>query len=202
MMSQQAAEATCGLYLHLPGKQQVGSMCTVELLNPFMLFQQAGEAIGSSAISFSNSRGQMLSTMLGVYAYCVCPVMLDLTDGHVHHLMQIHGTEVCIWADLTPTQAYYKQAEYLRAIIGMVGSARLKEFKIEDLTEEEKLTMQKLRSLKPRSQSEEQLDSIIPHLPEDQRVQATFEMITSWQHAAPQRLPTELNARLGNWFAD
>ena len=50
---------------------------------------------------------------LGVYAYDAWPLLLDLTDREVRHLIMIGNDELTGWDNLTSQQAYVKQSETL-----------------------------------------------------------------------------------------
>ena len=60
-----------------------------------------------------SGKGQSVIAILGAYAYNAWPLLLDLTDGEVHHLIMIHNEELIYWDNLTSQQAYAKQSEVL-----------------------------------------------------------------------------------------
>ncbi len=49
-------------------------------------------------------KGQAVAAFLGACAYNVFPLIMDLTDGEVHHLLQLQGTELFEWTNLKPQQ--------------------------------------------------------------------------------------------------
>jgi hypothetical protein len=68
---------------------------------------------GSGSVSFSAGyKGQAVTATIGAYAHNSFPLIMDLTDGEVHHLLQLrpregeneHVTELREWLDLTPTE--------------------------------------------------------------------------------------------------
>ena len=66
-------------------------------------------------LAFTGKRkGQAILALLAAHAMNSYPVLLDLTDGVVHHLLQLVGTSLIAWTHLTPQQAYYKQALWLK----------------------------------------------------------------------------------------
>ena len=147
---------------------------------------QADVPKGVGTTSFSQHRGQSIAALLGATAYCMCPVMLDLTDGQIHHLLQIHDMELYVWKNLTPTQAYYKQAEHLKTTAQTVGPTKLRKMALSDIPEEQQLSIKKLRALQPSNGLLEQLDSVVPHLPQDQQLSCAIELISSWQASSPE----------------
>ena len=70
--------------------------------------QQAGGLIYSGS-----EKGQSVIALLGAYPNNAWPLLLDLTDGEVHHLIMIRNDELICWDNLTPQQAYVKQSEVL-----------------------------------------------------------------------------------------
>ena len=60
-------------------------------------------------------KGQSIAITLGTMATCRWPVMVDLTDGAVHHLMCLKGNRLIVWEGLSPTEAYNKIAMALNA---------------------------------------------------------------------------------------
>lgn len=49
-------------------------------------------------------KGQAVAALIGACAHNVFPVAMDLTDGEVHHLLQLKGDGLYEWTDLTPQQ--------------------------------------------------------------------------------------------------
>ena len=59
--------------------------------------------VGNQQTIFSGKRkGQAVMALLAAHALNNYPVLLDLTDGVVHHLLQLMGTSLIAWEDLTP----------------------------------------------------------------------------------------------------
>ena len=57
---------------------------------------------------------------LGAYAYNAWPLLLDLTDGEVHHLIMIRNDELIYWDNLSPREADGKQSEILKSSATLV----------------------------------------------------------------------------------
>ncbi len=103
----------------------------------------------------------------------------------MHHLLQIrNGNEVFEWLDLTPQEAYYKQAQFLLETPAMME----RHIRPDAIAEELQRPNKKLR-LDLRGGGGEglrrQLDSIIPLLAEDERLEASAALIDTWCFAAP-----------------
>ncbi|BDA45285.1 hypothetical protein COCOBI_07-0720 [Coccomyxa sp. Obi] len=148
---------------------------------------------GSSGhMKYRAHRAQSVTATLGAYAYNEYPVILDLTDGLVHHLLQISGEYLYVWQNLSPSQAYYKQAEALKSVARLVSEKRLR-FKLADIPEEMQGPVKKARSaLRPVNELREQLDSVVPHVPPAERLACAHEIIESWVQAQPQAIPSSL----------
>lgn len=112
----------------------------------------------------------------------------------VHHLLQMRGSELFEWLDLTPQQAYFRQAQLLSSIPGLEQRC----LALECIPEELQAPNKKLRmALCGSSGLKEQLDSVIPFLPEEQRIEATLEMIGAWSEAAPLQVPEAVKLMFG-----
>ncbi len=98
----------------------------------------------SGHVNYETHKAQIITTMLAAYAHTECPVMLDLTDGVTHKLMQIRDDDLYIWERLSPQQAYYKQAEVLKPLAGLLSEKRLL-FNLEDIPEELRGPVKKAR---------------------------------------------------------
>lgn len=132
-------------------------------------------------VAFSTHRGQCISSCLGAYAYNRFPLLLDLTDGEVHHMIRVNGSQLILWEGLSPQQAYYKQAEVLKAASTSYPGLALRT--LEGVPEEDQAPMKKCRSLRPGGGLLEQLDSVVPCMPEHERVSCAQEIIASWETA-------------------
>ena len=133
-------------------------------------------------ISFSAHEGQSVSAILGAYAYNCYPVMLDLTDGVRHHLLSVTGKSLFVWEDLEPTHAYFKLGQHLKALEAL-KLPKLREMELEDIPEELQAPLKRMRILRPGDGLREQLDSVIPFMPDDQKVSCARDLISSWQAA-------------------
>ena len=85
------------------------------------------------------------------------------------------------WEDLTPQQAYYKQAQLLTAALDAYPGQALKV--LDSIPEEEQVPLKRCRILRPGGGLLEQLDSVVPFLPEHERVSGAQEIIESWEAA-------------------
>ncbi len=132
--------------------------------------------------------------MLGAYAYNDFPLMIDLTDGVAHHLLQVRSTDLYVWTGLSARQAYYKQAELLRSLPDLLPDRKLR---MEAIPEDLQIPLKKLRGLRGGSGLREQLDSIVPFLPPSQRLGAAHEIILSWAQAAPRPMSSDVLTMFG-----
>lgn len=101
----------------------------------------------------------------------------------VHHLLQIQGTEIVEWTDLTPQQAYWKQAQVLLHGPISLPDSKSRALKLECIPENLQVPMKKLQAELRCTNGpslKEQLDSVIPFLPEEERFQAAFDMTNAW----------------------
>ena len=81
-------------------------------------------------------------------------------------MLQIRGSEVYEWTDLTSQQAYWKQAEMLLSNTEVLADRRLE---LESIDKEMQVPIKKLRSaLLYTDTLKEQLDSVIPFLPREE----------------------------------
>ncbi len=142
-------------------------------------------------MAFGAHRGQCISSCLGAYAYNRFPLLLDLTDGNVHHMLQVRGMTLVRWDNLTPQEAYYKQAQLLNAALKAYPGPALKV--LDNIPEEDQVPLKKCRILRPGGGLLEQLDSVVPFLPEHERVSVTQEIIESWE--AARSFPMSQTAR-------
>ena len=133
-------------------------------------------------ITFNAHKGQSVSATLGAYAYNRYPVMLDLTDGVRHHLIFVEGHNLFVWESLKPMQAYYKLGQHLKALQDL-KLPKLREIKLEAIPEELQAPLKRMRTLRPGQGVREQLDSVIPFMPDDQKVSCARELISVWQAA-------------------
>ncbi|KAL3154633.1 hypothetical protein ABBQ32_014082 [Trebouxia sp. C0010 RCD-2024] len=95
-------------------------------------------------LTFSGSgKGQSVIATLGAYAYNAWPLLLDLTDGEVHHLIMIRDDELIYWDNLTPQQAYAKQSEVLLSCATLVN----RKLKMTSIPDDLQQPLKKLRAL-------------------------------------------------------
>lgn len=140
-------------------------------------------------MTYSGSeKGQSVIATLGAYAYNAWPLLLDLTDGEVHHLIMIRDDELIYWDNLTPQQAYAKQSEVLLSSITLVN----RKLKMTSIADDLQQPLKKLRALQVDCGLLEQLNGIVPDLPCEERLAASYELISTWAHLQPIRLPPPL----------
>ena len=106
-----------------------------------------------------NRKGQAILALLAAHALNSYPVLLDLTDGVVHHLLQLAGTSLTAWTHLTPQQSYYKQALWLEN-----PQAAERQNRLETISEADAAPLKKMRLYKPEAAALAQLS---PELLED-----------------------------------
>ena len=70
----------------------------------------------AGALTYSGGcKGHSIMATLGAYAYNAWPLLLDLTNGEVHHLILVRNGQLMYWDNLTPQQAYLKQSQLLHS---------------------------------------------------------------------------------------
>ncbi|KAL0037971.1 hypothetical protein WJX79_007971 [Trebouxia sp. C0005] len=98
----------------------------------------------AGALPYSGSeKGQSVIATLGAYAYNAWPLLLDLTDGEVHHLIMIRNDELISWDNLTPQQAYAKQSEMVLSSATLVD----RRLKMTSIPDDLQRPLKKLREL-------------------------------------------------------
>ena len=55
-------------------------------------------------LNFDDGRAQVICAVLAGAALCQTPLVMDLTDGEVHHLLRLEGQELVVYRDCTPKQ--------------------------------------------------------------------------------------------------
>ena len=132
-------------------------------------------------------KGQSIAIVLGTMATCSWPVLIDLTDGQRHHLLAMRGNKLIVWQDLSPSEAYYKIAQELRADTGIQGlSLTSMDADLDDAPETEPFQKaKKLRAdIRVVSLLKEQLDSVLPFLADEEKYQAAFEILATHMASA------------------
>jgi len=117
-----------------------------------------------------------------------------LTDGEVHHLIMIRNDELIYWDNLTPQQAYVKQSDILCSSATLVD----RKLKMASIPEDLQRPLKKLRELQVDSGLLEQLNGIVPDLPYEERLAASYEIISTWGHLQPIIFPPPLQKFLTN----
>lgn len=106
----------------------------------------------------------------------------------MHHLIMIRNDELIYWDNLTPQQAYAKQSELLLSSPILVD----RKLKMTSIPDDLQRPLKKLRDLQVDSGLLEQLNGIVPHLPREERLAASYELISTWAHLKPIVLPPPL----------
>ena len=133
-------------------------------------------------------KGQSVIATIGAYAYNAWPLLMDLTDGEVHHLIMIRNDELIYWDNLTPQQAYVKQSEILCSSATLMD----RKLKMTSIPEDLQRPLKRLRELQVDSGLLEQLNGIVPDMPCEERLAASYEIISTWAHLQPIVLPSPL----------
>jgi hypothetical protein len=136
-------------------------------------------------VSYSGgNKGQSIAIALGALATASWPMFVDLTDGEVHHLLALRGDRLVVWKGLTPTQAYSKIAQALRADPHLASI----DVTLDKVDEEEGDALREMKKIRLDIQVPsvlgEQLDSILPFLSGPEKYRAAFEIIASHGLAA------------------
>ncbi|DBA76362.1 TPA: hypothetical protein ACH3X1_010072 [Trebouxia sp. C0004] len=140
-----------------------------------------GQISAGALTDSGGEKGQSVIATLGAYAYNAWPLLLDLTDGQVHHLIMIRNDELIFWDNLTPQQAYVKQSEMLNSSATLMD----RKLKMTSISEDLQQPLKKLRKLQGDSALLEQLNGIVPNLPCEERLAASYEIISAWAHLQP-----------------
>ncbi|KAK9866083.1 hypothetical protein WJX84_003349 [Apatococcus fuscideae] len=172
-----AANRAGVIYEHKQSEQQKEAY---RHANPDPTRNQRRPSAWPGHVAFQMHRGQSVTSCVGAYAFNRAPLLLDLTDGNVHHLLQIHDEELVVWESLTPQQAYVKQAEVLQEMSRLHPGPALR--RLGNIPEEEQVPMKKCRGLRPSSGLAEQLESVVPFMPDHERVSCAREIITAKLH--------------------
>ena len=103
------------------------------------------------------------------------PVLLDLTDGVVHHLLQLAGTSLTAWTQLTPQQAYYKQALWLKN-----PQAAQRQNILETIPEADAAPLKKMRLYRPEAAALAQLSpELLEDLSPNERLARAFHVFSN-----------------------
>ncbi|KAK9787008.1 hypothetical protein WJX73_000191 [Symbiochloris irregularis] len=69
--------------------------------------------ISDGPLTFEDGRAQVVCAALAGAALSQTPLLMDLTDGTVHHLLQLRGDELVVYQHCSPQQAYSEMARWL-----------------------------------------------------------------------------------------
>ena len=152
-------------------------------------------AIGDQHISFNGKRkGQAIVALLAAHALTDYPVLLDLTDGVTHHLLQLTGTSLIAWTNLSPQQAYHKQALWLRK-----PAAAERHRALEIIPEADAAPLKKMRLYRPEAAALTQLShELLDDLSPAERLDRAFHVFNSVADiASPLPMPDAVAA----WYS-
>lgn len=167
----------------------------------------------SGNVPFSGSeKGQAVTALLAAYSHNPYPLIFDLTDGEVikvslfpvldpgemlsvtscahlwqvHHLLQLRDMELYEWQNLSPQQAYWKQAQLSSGTTIPFSFLADRRLSLESIPEDMQGPMKRLRKELRGAEGvlREQLDSVIPFLPVEERVETALAMISAWRENA------------------
>ncbi len=161
---------------------------------PFSMQDRESE-YGDEQTTFTGRRkGQSVVALLAACALNSYPVLFDLTDGVVHHVLQLTGTSLVSWTNLTPQQAYYTQAQWLSR-----PNAAQRQNSLESIPEDDAAPLKKMRLYKPEGAALAQLS---PELLEDlspaERVARAYHVLDSVaDFASPLPMPDAVSAWYG-----
>jgi hypothetical protein len=128
----------------------------------------------------------MLMVLLGMCGSSDRPVMGVLTDGTDYHVLQVRGKmELYEWTNLTPTEAYHLQAEFLNDHRSYLSDRHSRDLRPPPELEASMESAKKMKTLRPRSMLQEQLESVLPFLPPEERYDTAIELISAHMFAAP-----------------
>ncbi|GAQ91663.1 hypothetical protein KFL_008290020 [Klebsormidium nitens] len=137
-------------------------------------------------VQYGAHKGQVLVCYLASLAINSFPLIYDLCDGETHNLLHLRDGFITVWEGLSPTQAYWKLSQLLQQF----PEATEKRLRLEAIPEEFQVPLKKLRVLEPSSGILEQLESILPFVPESERVACTQELLAPWLQSS--RLPESI----------
>ena len=168
----------------------------VRLASPvhFPLQGKASKSSGEHTNFAGRRKGQSIIALLAACAINSYPVLFDLTDGHTHHLLQLTGTRLVSWTDLTPQQAYFKQAQWLAK-----PNATQPQNNLDSIPEDDALPLKKMRIYRPEATALAQLS---PELLEDlssvEKVARAYHVLDSVaDFASPLPIPDAVAAWYG-----
>ncbi|DBA98726.1 TPA: hypothetical protein ACH3X1_014499 [Trebouxia sp. C0004] len=165
-----AASAAKLLRIGFVHKQSSADKATFRLNNP-NVFQ--AEVATPRQYSFEEGRSQVVCCLLAAHAMCQLPLDLDLTDGKQHHLLRLRGDMLLVSKGCTPKQAYHEMADFLTKQGTMLISKHIISEPPEELEEELRRPIKKLKGLVQNAAMTEQVQSLISSCSsvEDQFVQ-------------------------------
>jgi len=151
---------------------------------------------GDEQTTFTGRRkGQSVVALLAACALNSYPLLLDLTDGATHHVLQLTGTSLICWTNLMPQQAYYKQAEWLAR-----PGAVQRQNTLESIPEDDAAPLKKMRLCRPEAATLAQLSpELLDDLSLAERVGRAYHVLDSVaDFASPLPMPDAVAAWYGH----
>ncbi len=140
-------------------------------------------------------KGQSVVALLAACALNSYPLLLDLTDGTTHHVLQLNGTSLICWTNLMPQQAYYKQAELLAK-----PDAAQRQNTLDSIPEDDAAPLKKMRLCRPEAATLAQLSpELLDDLSPAERVGRAYLVLNSVaDFASPLPMPGAVAAWCGH----
>jgi len=140
-------------------------------------------------------KGQSVVALLAACALNSYPLLLDLTDGTTHHVLQLNGTSLICWTNLMPQQAYYKQAELLAK-----PDAAQRQNTLDSIPEDDAAPLKKMRLCRPEAATLAQLSpELLDDLSPAERVGRAYHVLNSVaDFASPLPMPGAVAAWCGH----
>eukprot|EP00898_Chlorokybus_atmophyticus_P001592 jgi/Chlat1/2433/Chrsp17S02830 len=153
-----------------------------------IVYEHKRLAQSGERLTFSSVKAQAILSLLGACAVNAYPLILDVTDGITHHLMQLEGDhDIWVWENLTPQAAYAKQAQMLKGHENLLLSQYLQ---LEDLPEDLQKPLKKARSILPSSQLQEQLYTLLSMIEDPaERFRTSFELFQDYGRSGLLEVP-------------
>ncbi|DBB15509.1 TPA: hypothetical protein ACH3X3_003730 [Trebouxia sp. C0006] len=139
-----AASAAKVLRIGFVHKQYTADKATFQSNNPDVL--QAGVATPRQDF-FEDGRSPAVCCLLAARAMSQLPLDLDLTDGKQHHLLRLRGRMLLVYEGCTPKQAYHEMADFLTKQGSLRTRKRIVSEPPEELEEELREPIKKLKKL-------------------------------------------------------
>ncbi|KAK9824895.1 hypothetical protein WJX74_004024 [Apatococcus lobatus] len=112
------------------------------------------DAKDPGSLQSGSGRPQAICALLAAHVVTQVPMLADLTDGTVHHLLLMNGGELITYSSCRPLQAYYKIAQWLNSLGSWAVQRTLLKEPPSELSEDVKRWVTKITSaLVPEQES-------------------------------------------------